>query len=113
MKDETLKAFEANSYGNISEKYLKNLKELIQNKEENIIEINNNVNEARNHEILKKHSQRFKINLESGKYAGKKEEMKNDFNAIIKNYNAEAQGEKKGDILSEFITDLTPVMLSM
>lgn len=39
--------------------------------------------------------------------------MKNDFNAIIKNYNAEAQGEKKGDILSEFITDLTPVMLSM
>jgi hypothetical protein len=33
----------------VNEDYLKKLKNLIKQKEENIIEINNNVNELRNH----------------------------------------------------------------
>jgi hypothetical protein len=48
LKDESLKEFEANSFGNINEDYLKKLKNLIKQKEDNIIEINNNVNESRN-----------------------------------------------------------------
>jgi hypothetical protein len=39
--------------------------------------------------------------------------MSNDINEIVRNYNAEARGENKGEILTEFISNLTPVMLSL
>ena len=32
---------------------------------------------------------------------------------MVRLYNAEARGEKKGDILTEFISSLTPLMLSL
>lgn len=32
---------------------------------------------------------------------------------MIRKYNAEARGEKKADILTEFMNNMTPIMLSL
>lgn len=49
LKDESIKQFHANSYGNVNKDYLSKLEKMLKEKEENILEINNNVNEVRNH----------------------------------------------------------------
>ena len=108
-----MKQFEANSFGNVNEDYLKKLKNLIKQKEENIIQINSNVNELRNHQILKKHAQKFMTKQESGKYVGKKQQLTNDYNEVLRNYNAEARGEKKSDIITDFINSMTPVIIAL
>ncbi len=53
------------------------------------------------------------MKLEGGKYKGKKDELNNDFNEVIRKYNADARGEKKADILTEFMNNITPIMLSL
>lgn len=39
--------------------------------------------------------------------------MSADLNEVVKNYNAEARGEKKGDILTEFLANINPIILAM
>ena len=39
--------------------------------------------------------------------------MSADINEIVKNYNAEARGESKGEVLTEFMANLNPVLLSV
>jgi uncharacterized protein YbcI len=53
------------------------------------------------------------VKLESGKYRGKKDDLNNDFNEVIRKYNSEARGERKADILTEFMNNITPIMLSL
>jgi|JI9StandDraft_2_1071091.scaffolds.fasta_scaffold861325_1 hypothetical protein len=63
------------------------LKNLIDDKETNIIEINRNVCEAKNNEILKNLAQKMKTKLNSNTYNGKKEDMQRDFDEVIDRYN--------------------------
>lgn len=39
--------------------------------------------------------------------------MAADLNEVVRNYNAEAKGQTKGDILTDFMTSFTPLMLAL
>lgn len=39
--------------------------------------------------------------------------MSADINEIVKNYNAQARGESKGEILTQFLANLNPVLLTL
>lgn len=72
------------------------LKKLIDDKEQNILEINKNVCEARNNELLMALAGKLKTKVQSNAYVGKKEEMQRDFDEIITKYNQQAKGPNKG-----------------
>jgi hypothetical protein len=55
----------------------------------------------------------LKTKLESNKYVGKKEELTNDIQEIVKNYNQKAKGENKGEVIAEFLANLNPVLLNI
>ena len=51
--------------------------------------------------------------LESGAYKGKKKNLTKDIDDLVKAYNSKAIGETKGDIISEFLTTLNPILISI
>lgn len=88
------------------------LRTLLSDKEESIVKINFELSVNRNNEILQKHSRKLKEKLEGNRY-NNKDEFTNDVNEIVKNYNKEAKGEKKGDIIADFLSNLTVISLAM
>jgi hypothetical protein len=60
LREETMREFDANCLGQKQEEYRNKVKQLIEEKEASIIEINNNLSEAGNNEILKRLSQKMK-----------------------------------------------------
>ena len=44
---------------------------------------------------------------------GRPDEFKRDMDEMVKVYNREAKGERKGEILTEFMSSLTPYMTKL
>lgn len=51
--------------------------------------------------------------MESDAYLGKSIEFKKDLDEVIRSYNKEAKGENKGELLTEFISSITPYMMKL
>lgn len=51
--------------------------------------------------------------LESGSYRGKKKNLTKDIDDLVKAYNSKAVGQTKGDIISQFLTTLNPILISL
>lgn len=51
--------------------------------------------------------------IEQGTYKSKRKEVGKDLEQIVKEYNAKAIGENKGDILAEFLTTVNPIILAL
>ena len=113
LREETMREFEKNSYGNANQQHLEQLKGFLKKKEQNILEINGNVNEIQNNEILKSAASKLKVKIESNTYMGRPDEFKRDMDEMVKVYNREAKGERKGEILTEFMSSLTPYMTKL
>ena len=88
------------------------LKEFLNEKEKAITKINKQLNEYRNVEILRDCSMNFMRNLESNSYAGESELLNKDLARLKDDYNQKSKGANKGEILSEFLTGIYPIMMS-
>lgn len=77
------------------------------------MEVNKQLTEVRNVELLKDFSMPLMRKLETGAYKGKKKNLTKDIDELVKLYNSKAIGETKGDIISEFLTTLNPILISM
>ena len=51
--------------------------------------------------------------MESNAYIGRPDEFKRDMDKVIKTYNSRAKGQKKGEILTEFIGSISPYMMKL
>lgn len=55
----------------------------------------------------------MKNKLASNSYVGKKEEMQADFDEVIAQYNQEAKGPNKAEILAEFVRTINPLFFTI
>ena len=64
-------------------------------------------------ELLKELSMPFMRKIEQGTYKSKRKEVAKDLDHLVKEYNASAIGENKGDIVAEFLTTINPIIFAM
>ena len=66
-------------------------------------------------EILFKHAQKLKKRMEENFYTtgGRQQEFQRDIDEVTRKYNGEARGNKKEEIISEFLGKVTQEALSM
>lgn len=55
----------------------------------------------------------MRVKIQNNQYQNSKDQIQTDLKQIMAQYNSEAKGEKKGEILTEFITSLNPIILSL
>lgn len=55
----------------------------------------------------------MKNKIASNSYTGKKDEMQRDFDEIISQYNREAKGPNKAEILAEFVRTINPLFFTI
>ena len=95
MRDEALDAYDC-GIDAPNERIRNKLKNLIVEKEKAIIHVNNELNEAKNVEILRDCSQELMRNLEMGKYSAENPKLlTEDLNSMINEYNSRGVGPRK------------------
>lgn len=111
-----MKEYEQATKNNKNQEYSKKLKAFLKQKETEILEENNRINQAKNTEILYTHAQKLKSRIESNYYMQSKkhrDELQADINEVTVKYNKEAKGGRKGELITEFLTTVTPMITSM
>ena len=89
------------------------MEEVISNNEQEIIGDNEKLCFRHNNSLIAEYSQTIKAKLESQQYKGQEgaAELSNDIEICKSKYSQVAIGRSKGDILAEFATTLTPIIM--
>ena len=72
--------------------------------------MNRNVCERNNHDVLVKLSQDMKVKMANQTYKNNRKQFRKDFENVVIDYNNEAKGYGKAEILGEFMTAMNKAM---
>ena len=114
LRESTMKEFEDNLANKREHQDFRDkLRNLIDEKEGHIVEVNKNVCETKNHQILVKLSQEMKVKMADQSYQNNKKEVQRDYDRIIVDYNREAKGAGKAEILGDFVSTMNKALAAM
>jgi len=117
IRDSTLEKYNkftaAIERNDVAQDYKNELKDFIDKKEQAVVTINEELNNANNEELLKNLAQILKNNMTSGVYSASNiQDFHNDFDDLLTNYDREGQGLAKTTSLIEFLRHFQPEMIS-
>jgi len=117
IRDSTLEKYNkitaAIERNDVAQEYKNELKDFIDKKEQAVVAINEELNQANNEDILRSLAQPLKDNITSGYYnTNNIQDFHDDFNNVLAGYEAEGQGLAKTTSLVNFLKTFQPEVVS-